>query len=568
MPPALANQIAAGEVVERPASVVKELVENSLDAGARHVDIEVNRGGLEWIRVRDDGHGIHPEDLELALERHATSKVRSQADLDAILSLGFRGEALPSIASVAGLRLISRVPDASRGHAIEFDPVGGRRERMPASHPTGTTVEVRGLFHDLPARRKFLRSERTEYLHILDTVQHLALSRPEVGVRFSHNGAQVLHCPAGIPIARRMATILGQAFRRQAISVDFAAGSMRLWGWLAGRDLTRSQSDRQYLYLNGRMIRDRLVNHAVRLAFADAVPAGRFPVYLLYLVLDAAAADVNVHPTKHEVRFRNARDVHDFISAGLRAAMQRDAAPEPRLPVELAPVFIEQELIRHPGGRPPRRGPAGNPSIFKPLSPSRVCKPPPQPRLGRPVAQLNGEFVLTERAQRWLLIDLRAARRLWTQARLKSQLAAGAVERRPLLVTVEFDLTRNQAEVVEKCSAFFGTFGLTLVLVAPARVAVREIPVVLPEADIQALARDLLDLVSTRRGAGGLAEEIIHTMLDHAEAPADPARAPETLAGLLYSIEDLGLDLEADACPGLWRTLDRRDLHRLLAAKV
>jgi DNA mismatch repair protein MutL len=321
----LANQIAAGEVIERPASVIKELLENSLDAGASRIVIDVSKAGSQLIRVTDNGCGIHPQDLELALERHATAKLDNDSDLAAIKSLGFRGEALPSISSVADITLTSRIEVIEQAASLSFAPATGESSFKPAAHPVGTTVEVRNLFHTTPARKKFLRSERTEFLHIQEMIRKIALSCADVSIDFRHNDQKVLSCRAhSADLSGRVASLLGPSFTEKAIYLDYSAGDMHIYGWLGVGDLARSSTDRQYLYLNGRMIRDKRLNHAIRLACEGRLAEGRFPSYVVYLNLDLAAADVNVHPTKHEVRFRHARDVHDFLFAALSASMEKD----------------------------------------------------------------------------------------------------------------------------------------------------------------------------------------------------------------------------------------------------
>ncbi len=317
----LISQIAAGEVIERPASVVKELVENSLDAGAARIEIDIEQGGSRLIRVRDNGCGIHPEDMSLALESHATSKLHNADDLAAIRSLGFRGEALSSIASVSRFSLTSRMAEADQGWSLS--PAAGPAGPVPAAHGTGTTVEVRDLFQSMPARRKFLRTERTEFLHILEMVKRLALSRFDLDLRLQHNRRRVLHCPpAEQDGERRIRDILGAAFVREAVPVEAHSDGMRLRGRLGGPGQARNQSDRQYFCLNGRMIRDKRLGHAVRTALDASVPEGRYPSYVLHLDVDPAVVDVNVHPTKQEVRFRRPRDVHDFIYAAVGEALR------------------------------------------------------------------------------------------------------------------------------------------------------------------------------------------------------------------------------------------------------
>ena len=335
----LANQIAAGEVVERPASVVKELLENSLDAGATHIEVDVEQGGVALIRVHDDGCGIAAADMPLALARHATSKVYSQDELMRVVSLGFRGEALASIASVSRLTLSSRSADDAHGSRIDAAGV-----RAPCAHPRGSTVEVRDLFYNTPARRKFLRAERTEFEHLAEVVRRVALSRFDVALTLRHNGRQVLAVrPAQDDAQReqRLATICGRPFVQQAVAVEFVLPGLHLRGWLLRPEAARAQADLQYFYINGRVIRDRVVTHAVRQAYGDALLPGRHPAYVLYLDMDPAQVDVNVHPTKHEVRFRETRQVHDFLYRALRAAVdEAAAAPAVMLGVREATAWV------------------------------------------------------------------------------------------------------------------------------------------------------------------------------------------------------------------------------------
>ncbi|NNG14014.1 MAG: DNA mismatch repair endonuclease MutL, partial [Gammaproteobacteria bacterium] len=306
----LANQIAAGEVVERPASVVKELLENSLDAGATQIDIEIEQGGLRRIRIVDNGQGIHPDDLALALSRHATSKLLKLEELSCIASLGFRGEALPSIASVSRLQLISRQAGSEQAASIEVDADGEHSAVKPAAHPPGTSVIVEELFCNAPARRRFMRAAKTEFTHVQDVVQRVAIGAPGIAINLRHNGRQVLRLPAAKDEAsrqRRLAQVFGQSFIDEGLSVEGESDGIRVSGVVAPAALHRSQADHQYVYINGRMIRDRLVNHAIRQAYADSLPAGRYASYALMIELELNRVDVNVHPTKHEVRFRDGR---------------------------------------------------------------------------------------------------------------------------------------------------------------------------------------------------------------------------------------------------------------------
>jgi len=531
LPASLANQIAAGEVVERPASVLKELVENSLDAGARRIDIEVEGAGIDLIRVLDDGHGIHPQDVELALERHATSKLRRAADLEGIRSLGFRGEALPSIASVAGLRLTSRIRTEESGRRVEFDPLTGRRSSGPAPHPVGTTVEVRGLFRGVPARRKFLRSARTEYLHLLEMVRRLALSPMAGSLRFRHDGQPALQAEGDGD--DRIAAILGRAFLRSTRPIDCSAGSLRVYGRIGGPDAHRSQSDQQFLYLNGRLIRDRLLGHAIRQACGDLVPAGRFPLYLLYLEMDAAAADVNVHPTKHEVRFRQARDVHDFLFAAAREAL---------------------------GGTGVGTGVVPAAAIMEPVS--RYSRSTPSaPRLGVPIAQVAGRFLLCERADACLIVDVRALLQERVRAGVRRAAAAGETLRaRPLLVPVQIDAAPALAGIAEYHAESLQQSGFDVHAVGPGRIAVRAIPALLAHADAAALGAGVLELLAREEQGAAIGEWLAGHVPDQPCAGLDAG----ALTALLRETEEAGLDFSAASRAGFWRTLEPEELARWL----
>ncbi|MEC7079985.1 MAG: DNA mismatch repair endonuclease MutL, partial [Pseudomonadota bacterium] len=345
----LANQIAAGEVVERPASVVKELLENSLDSGATRLDIDIEQGGIKLIRIRDNGAGILKEDLHLALSRHATSKIRELIDLETIASLGFRGEALASISSVSRLTLQSRAQLAEDELAWQVQAEGQEMlaEITPVSHPQGTTAECRDLFFNTPARRKFLRTEKTEFARIEEIVKRLALSRFDVQFTVNHNQRAVHHLQAvrsEFEKQRRVSLVCGPAFVEKSALVDVERAGLRLWGWVSLPTFSRSQADLQYFYVNGRIIRDKLVAHAIRQAYRDVLFHGRHPAYVLYLELAPSAVDVNVHPTKHEVRFRDSRLVYDFLLSALHK-MLAEVRPGDQMPKD---VDLGNESV--PGG--------------------------------------------------------------------------------------------------------------------------------------------------------------------------------------------------------------------------
>jgi DNA mismatch repair protein MutL len=541
LPPALANQIAAGEVIERPASVIKELVENSLDAGATQIEIDVRGGGVEAIRVTDNGHGIHPDDVPLAFDRHATSKVSSAADLEAIRTLGFRGEALPSIAAVARVRLTSCLRGAEHGVLVEFDPLTGRRDCRPAAHPPGTTVEVNDLFCNVPARRKFLRAPRTEFLHILDMVRRLALGRSDCTIRLRHDGTPVL-TGTGAGTAR-IDAIIGRSFLRRTLPVEAAAGSMRITGRVSGRDAHRSQPDQQFFFLNGRMIRDRQVAHAVRIAYGDLLPPGRFPLYLLYLELDPHAADVNVHPTKHEVRFRDSRDVHDFIAAAVRTALEGPVPAEPPEDRSFAPV---REAPFPVYGVTPAAGPA---------------EAGHGPQLGEPLGHLDGRYILSARDGGWLVVDAHAAMRVRVRQEVEAALAAGeALAPRPLLVPLQVQAGPAEIDALDSAREDLARFGTVLQAVGPAQVMIRALPAILEEADAVPLARDVLAALAKSKDRAAAIADLLP-----AHVPARPCAGADLsrLRRFLRSLE-AGFDCARPYVPGIWRTLDEAALVRLL----
>jgi DNA mismatch repair protein MutL len=544
LPESVINQIAAGEVIERPASVVKELIENSFDAGATEISVAIVKGGKDLIRIRDNGHGIHPQDLPLALASHATSKLQDIGDLSRLRSLGFRGEALPSIASVSRFKLMSRAAGFEQGTAVSLDPVSGTQECLPAAHPVGTTVEVIQLFHTTPARRKFLRSEHTEYLHILEMIRCMALSRLDITLRLHHNGKQVFFARAAArAVSQRVEYVLGRAFTSVALALDYQVRDQRLWGWLGPPGQHRSQTDRQYFYLNGRLIRDRQVNHAVRVAYGDVVPAGRYPVYVLYLEMDAAAADVNVHPTKHEVRFRDAWDVHDFIYAGVRDALTTGTGVPGgvREPPESYPPCPATTLV--PG--------AGTPAA--------TC------RLGEPMNCLLGSYILARRGAELVLIDARAVRTHLLKIRLAAVTVDNPLQSRPLLVPVEFGIDREHAPLVEAHGELLQAYGLTLALVSPVAVLVRSLPVVLADADLDSLLLAVLTgLARAERTQADPPACLDDVYADSVSAFSNAEPDVDEMRGLLRSLEYTGLDVTANHHPGLWRTLGPEIINSLI----
>ena len=500
----VANQIAAGEVVERPASIVKELVENSLDAEATRVRIDVEQAGVRRIRVVDDGGGIHPDDLRLAVARHATSKIASADDLARVHSYGFRGEALASAASVAKLAITTRHADAPNGWRLAV--AGGEEQGCkPAAHPIGTTVEVTDLFYNTPARRKFLKTERTELMHVQEAVRRIALAHPAVGFELAAGSRSLDGLAAGDTFERRVRSLLGADFADESLAVDEAGGEMRLWGAVGLPTHSDGRAMRQHFFVNGRPVRDRVAAHAVRQAYRDVMFHGRHPVFALFLELPAALVDVNVHPTKDEVRFRRSRDVHDFVFGKLARAL-REVRPQGR-PVPTATAEAEPfrpQLAVGPGradtshyARPfdhAAARPQNLARLFQQQSPPEEVRDgdPPVPPLGFAIAQLHGIYVLAENAEGLVIVDMHAAHERITYERLKAQLDQGDVPRQRLLVPVALEVGAAAADFIDDAGDALEAVGVVMERAGPAAATVREVPALLADGDIAALARDLV----------------------------------------------------------------------------
>lgn len=578
--PRLANQIAAGEVVERPASVAKELLENALDAGATRIELDVEEGGVKLLRIRDDGHGIAQNQLPLALERHATSKIAELSDLEGVQSLGFRGEALASISSVSRLTLVSRTAEAGEAWQVEVEGRDMQPSVQPAAHPTGTTVQVRDLFYNTPARRKFLRTEKTEFDHLQEVVRRMALARFDVAFHLRHNGRQVyaLHSAAEEGAqARRIGQLLGDGFLEQALPIDVERSGLRLWGWVGLPTFSRSQADMQYFYVNGRIVRDRLVAHAVRQAYRDVLYGGRHPAFVLYLELDPNLVDVNVHPTKHEVRFRDGRTVHDFLYSTLNRSLAEVrpgdalAAPAPVQPLELpraeglsAGEFAGQtgldlrESARQstapaPGGhfRPQERpGSAGfsgaaaeaYQQFAEPLSggAGRVEEEEQIPPLGYALAQLKGIYILAENRHGLVLVDMHAAHERIMYERLKTAMAVEGLKGQPLLVPQSMALSEREVDCAEEHAGWFARLGFELQRMGGESLAIRQIPALLKQAQAENLVRDVLaDLMEygTSDRIQAHVNELLATMACHGAVRANRQLTLPEMNALLRDME-------------------------------
>ena len=567
----LANQIAAGEVVERPASIVKELLENSIDAGATRIDVDVEQGGVKIIRVRDDGCGIEQEDMPLALSRHATSKIIELDDLEAVATLGFRGEALASMASVSRLTLTSNTQNDSAGWQAQAEGQEMIAAVLPAAHQCGTTVEVRDLFFNTPARRKFLRSEKTEFQRIDETLKKLALSRFDVAFHWRHNQRTVQQLREALTLAeqeRRVATLCGSAFMQQAFRVDVQHDDLHLCGWLAQPAFSRSQPDLQYFYVNGRAIRDKLISHAVRLAFQDVLHHSRHPAYVLYLTVDPASVDVNVHPTKHEVRFRDSRRIHDFVFRSLARALAelrpdselRDrtatadfsstAQQQPfqnRMPLLDAARDVRQSLPQYAALYTPQAVPAAQLD-----SAAGVLKTPPNflqantenaeevPLLGYAIAQLKGIYILAENAQGLVLVDTHAAHERITYERLKQAYEAQQIACQPLLVPQQVSVSEREADCAEEQRAFFLELGVQVDRVGPESLLIRQLPVLLMQGNSEQLLRDMLsDIVQhgTTTRIRESVNEVLSTMACHGSVRANRRMTIPEMNALLRDME-------------------------------
>ncbi|MEW8507837.1 MAG: DNA mismatch repair endonuclease MutL [Candidatus Thiodiazotropha sp.] len=581
LPPQLINQIAAGEVVERPASVIKELVENSLDAGARQIDIEVEQGGVKRMLVRDDGAGIAKRELTLALSRHATSKVGEFRDLESLRSMGFRGEALPSISSVSRLRLISRHQEAEEAWEVTGDGSDHVSEIRPAAHPQGSSVEVRDLFFNTPARRKFLRTEKTEFNHISSLLQRLALANFEVGFALHHNRRRIFSLP---PCSdqkgreQRIVELLGREFLDQALGIDEQAGEMRLSGWVARPSFSRSQADMQYFYVNQRMVRDKLVTHAVRQGYQDVLYHGRHPAYLLFLDLDPRKVDVNVHPTKHEVRFRDSRSVHDFIYRGLHRLLAQTRHQATGEPAVEPPGLANQRPSALPLQQGMKLGLAERPAAYRaafaaqrPLEdeqnreqmPAQTADTPP---LGFALGQLQGVYILAQNSEGLVLVDMHAAHERITYERFKQTYGCDGITSQPLLVPVTVAVSPAEADWVEESRPLLNRIGIEVSRIGRDSLAIRAIPALLRGADAEKLLRDLLSDLAEYGASDRLqveVDKVLATMACHGSVRANRRLELDEMNALLRDMERTE---RADQCNHgrpTWVQLTLSELDRL-----
>ncbi len=585
----LANQIAAGEVVERPASVVKELIENALDAGARAIDVQVEQGGIAGLRIRDDGDGIAKDDLPLALARHATSKIHHLDDLEAVATLGFRGEALASIASVSRLTMTSSQADEGVGWAVRSEGRDMSAVVEPARHPRGTTVEVRDLFFNTPARRKFLRSENTEFGHLEEVVRRLALVAPQVGFSLSHNQRQLWQLkPAhdDLSLKRRLSQVCGPAFVEAAQPLSIESSGVHLHGWIALPTFSRAQADLQYFFVNGRMVRDKTVSHAVRQAYADVLFHGRHPAFVLYLDIDPAAVDVNVHPTKHEVRFREQRSVHDIIYRGLHRALAsvrpQDAAPVSHesvptptwtgaMPAYSAPT--QQAGLDWSSGAPAREAyadylavGAGRSAESWPAVTASADDQAGPPPLGYALGQLHGVYILAQNAEGLVLVDMHAAHERIVYERLKTAQAGSGIIAQPLLVPISLAVSQREADLAEQSELALTEMGIALQRLGPETLLIRAVPSLLAQAGAEALVRDVLSDLLTHGQTRRVEEqrnELMATMACHGAVRANRQLSITEMNALLRDMEATERSGQCNHGRPTWTRLTLADLDRL-----
>ncbi len=587
LPARLADQIAAGEVVERPASVAKELLENSIDAGATQIDIRLEAGGTRLIQVRDDGIGIARDELELAVARHATSKISTLEDLEAIASLGFRGEALASIASVSRFQLTSALAGQD-GWCYRPD-----KGLQPAPHPRGTSVEVADLFYNTPARRKFLKTERTELLRIDDVVKRIALAHMEVGFVVTNNQKPLLRYPACHTAAereRRVAEICGAAFMEQALPVAEVRGELRLEGWVGLPTFSRSQPDLQYVFVNGRWIRDKVISHAVRQAYQDVLYQARHPALVLFLEVPANAVDVNVHPTKHEVRFRDSGQVHSFVQAVVGAVVadtrpggqaKRPAGGGPAAPAlhRSVPTAVQDYFRLFSAAPSPAMDQAAPPlqepqPAYPPSTAKTGSHPLPVPTpvavdlppLGYALAQLRGIYILAENAAGLVLVDMHAAHERITYERMKQAWQKGSMDTQPLLVPEVVHLSEREADLAEDTLELFEQLGFSIDRVAPDQLSVRRIPALLKQPEVEPLLRDVLSDIKQHghsRRIENHIEEIMGNMACHQSVRANRRLSLEEMNQLLRDMERTERSDQCNHGRPTWRQISLADLDKL-----
>jgi DNA mismatch repair protein MutL len=586
--PQLANQIAAGEVIERPASIVKELVENSLDAAATRIDIELEKAGTELIRIRDEGYGIHKDDLALALSRHATSKIHALDDLEQIASFGFRGEALASISSISRFRLASRTQEHSHGWQIEVHGREPEISHTPIAHPVGTTIEVRDIFYNTPARRKFLKSEQTELNHIQEVVRRIGLSVFSVNLNLKHNQKFLLQLPIANTLTEkedRIAKICGREFIENSLRLETNSTDMELSGWFGLPTFSRSQSDLQYIYINGRMVRDKVISHAVKQAYHDVLFGGRQPAYVLYLNCDPSLVDVNVHPAKNEVRFQNSRMVFDFVfrsvqrllketkpTANINSQSSTFTPPSQPEPVYIKPQQSQIDLYKNLISTPTvtesqsEFKPEFKPAIKQEIKPEKqeFNSEPVQhssPVLGFALAQLKGIYILAQNEKGLVLVDMHAAHERIGYEKLKKHIVT-----QNLLIPITISINEADAEFADQQKELFESLGFNAERMGPENILIRSIPLLLKDADIGLLVKDLISDLKEHSITNKIQEhiyELLGTMACHQAIRANRQLTLPEMNAILRQMEVTDHSNQCNHGRPTWTELSIPDLDKL-----
>ena len=582
LPDELISQIAAGEVVERPASVVRELLDNALDAGATQITLRLSAGGVRLISVEDDGAGIAPDEMATALKRHATSKIASLAELEAVGTMGFRGEALAAINSIAEVALLSRAGGQSNAYSLD----GRTGELKPVARAQGTTVEVKELFYSVPARRKFLKTDSTELAHCIEAVRRHALARPDVGFAIWHDGKLIEQWrahPGDAGRAQRLGDVLGEDFLADSVAVDHRAGPLHITGRAGLPDAARSRADQQFAYVNGRFVRDKVIVHAARAAYEDVLHGQRQPVYVLHVAIDPARVDVNVHPTKIEVRFRDGREVHQAVRHAVENAL---AAPRAALAGQLesvadtaSPAFkpFEPPALTRQAQAAIKFAEPGHPLGVEELrtlwqaTPAAVEAAPETETthdwpLGRAIAQLHGVYILAENHAGLVLVDMHAAHERIVYERLKNQLDGARITSQPLLIPATFAATPHEVATAENAAAVLQRLGLKITPFSPKTLAVRAVPTSLAAGDAVDLARSVLAELSQHE-AGTVTEraqhELLATMACHGAVRANRRLTHEEMNALLRQMEATERSDQCNHGRPTWRQLSMKELDAL-----
>jgi DNA mismatch repair protein MutL len=562
LPELLVSQIAAGEVVERPASVLKELIENAIDAGASAITVTLDEGGMRRVQVEDDGEGIARDDLPLALARHATSKIRSLADLEGVATMGFRGEALASIASVSRLSIASRTGLAAHGSSVSAE--GAQLgEVTPAARSQGTTVSVADLYFNTPARRKFLRTEATELAHCDEAFRRVALAHCNVAFTLKHNGRVSRHMRAQA-LAERAALLLGDDLVAASVPIEARSGNLALTGLAGLPQAAKPRADTQYFFVNGRFVRDRVLAHAAREAYSQLLHGDRQPAYVLFLELDPRAVDVNVHPAKTEVRFRDSRAVHQFVKHALERALAPSAAEAPVSYASIsAPVFAGGQQQQSFGLAQPA---AAYQAFMSSALPAVLPQGENAPPLGYALAQLHGVYILAQNEAGLVLVDMHAAHERIVMEKLKRNLDAGAVQRQALLVPAVLSAEALDIATAEENREVLERIGLELAVSGPNELSVRAAPAALAAGDIPALARDVLREIREFGGSEALSarqNELLATMACHAAVRANRALTVAEMNALLREMEETERSGSCNHGRPTWYQLTLADLDKL-----